>query len=107
MSKSTSIKSQIDRIQTEVPKDDVFMLLAEEASELAQAAIKMCRVHNKNNPTPKQDAEAWNDLVEEYTDVLNVAQRVLELKPDWHVGNYKLNRWCKRLDEAKEVDDET
>lgn len=96
-----TIRSQIERIQRDVPANDIYMLLAEEASELAQAAIKMCRVHNINNPTPKQDAEAYNDLVEEYTDVLNVAQRILELKPDWHVGNFKLNRWCKRLDEAK------
>ena len=96
-----AIRSQIERIQKDVPINDIYMLLAEEASELAQAAIKMCRVHNINNPTPKQDTEAYNDLVEEYTDVLNVAQRILELKPDWHVGNFKLNRWCKRLDEAK------
>ena len=98
---ANGITTQIKRIQSEVPSNDIYMLLAEEASELAQAAIKMCRIHNVNNPTPKNDPEAWNDLIEEYTDVLNVAQRILELKPDWQLGNFKLNRWCKRLDEAK------
>jgi len=92
----------IKRISTEVPVEELYNNLAEEAAELAQAALKMNRIQNSSNPTPVTIAQAWDKLTEEYTDVLNVADRILKLKPNWMLGDFKLHRWCKRLDEAKE-----
>lgn len=91
----------IARILTDVPLNDIYSELAEEASELAQAALKMCRIGSATNPTDKTYEQARQDLVEEYTDVLNIAMRVLDIQPDWLIGDYKLYRWCKRLEEAK------
>ena len=96
-----TIDEKLNSIRHFVPSNDIYMQLAEEASELAQAAIKMCRVGNNRNPTPISDDEANKKLIEEYTDVLNVAQRVLGLEPDWIVGDAKIDRWCKRLFEKK------
>ena len=91
----------VARILTDVPLNDIYSELAEEASELAQAALKMCRIGSTTNPTDKTYEQARQDLVEEYTDVLNIAMRVLDIQPDWLIGDYKLYRWCKRLEDAK------
>ena len=48
-------------------------MLAEEASELTQAALKASRVLRGENPTPVTVAEALTHLVEEYTDVVQCA----------------------------------
>lgn len=90
----------IFRIREEVPADDIYKNLAEEACELAQAALKMCRVESKTNPTPVTVEEARAKLIEEFTDVLNIA-KVLALTPNWSIGEAKLKRWCRRLDEVK------
>lgn len=99
---SPSATEHANRIRTEVPLNDIYNELAEEAAELSQAALKMVRLDNPTNPTSTSPNEAYFNLIEEFTDVLNVGARVLGLEPDWLVGNYKLYRWTKRLDEAKE-----
>ena len=55
--------------------------LAEEASELAQACLKLARKERGENPTPKSKAECERELIEEFTDVIQCA-RELKLKPD-------------------------
>ena len=45
--------------------------MAEEASELAQAALKLRRALDGTNPTPKSVAECRNAFEEEYADVVN------------------------------------
>lgn len=97
-----SIADHIEYIKVVSTEDDLYRQLAEEASELAQAALKMCRVNSTTNPTPKGEKEAIDNLIEEYTDVLNVAMRLLRLQPDWLIGDYKLYRWAKRLEAAQE-----
>lgn len=52
-----------------LPKAEILAQLAEEASELAQAALKLRRAIDKENPTPKSKAEATDDLIEEIADV--------------------------------------
>lgn len=44
--------------------------LAEEAAELAQAALKLARIERDENPTPVTSEEAHRNLIEEYTDVV-------------------------------------
>lgn len=89
----------IDIIKQTVPMPDLYEQLAEEAAELAQAANKMARVLRGTNPTPKTEKEARNSLIEEYTDVVNVGTNILDMHPDWLIGDYKLYRWKKRIEE--------
>lgn len=88
----------IDRLKSEVPKNDLWTNLAEEASELAQAALKMTRIGSEKNPTPVPEGTLLDGVIEEYTDVVNTAERLLELKPDWLIGDAKLLRWIHRID---------
>lgn len=96
----------IEIILRDVPLPDLYEQLAEEAAELAQAANKMARVLRGTNPTPKTEEEARSSLIEEYTDVVNVGTNILDIRPDWLLGDYKLYRWKKRLEEAVSPDQE-
>lgn len=88
-------------IKEKLPPEDLYLQLAEEAAELSQAANKMARKLNDNNPTPKSEKDIYNNVVEEYTDVVLVASTILEMEPDELIGNYKLYRWNKRLEEKE------
>lgn len=90
----------IDTIKNAVPLPDLYDQLAEEAAELAQAANKMARVLRGTNPTPKTEEGARHNLIEEYTDVVNVGTNILDIHPDWLIGDYKLYRWTKRIEES-------
>ena len=71
--------------------------LAEEASELAQAALKFIRAAEySNNPTPITLQEAQVSLDEELHDVLAVASLlgIIEYDDD---ENPKWKRWAERL----------
>lgn len=98
-------KDNIDTIKNAIPIADIYDQLAEEAAELAQAANKMARVLRGTNPTPKTEREAHSSVVEEYTDLVNVAGNVLDIHPDWLVGEYKLYRWAKRIERANGIKD--
>lgn len=74
--------------------------LAEECSELAQAALKKSRILRGENPTPKTMIEAEADITEELTDVKLVCD-LLDLKPDNYMYKYKSRRWKDRLDNAE------
>ena len=84
----------------------VLELLAEECSELAQAALKLARKKRGENPTPKTEAECIADLIEEMADV-DLCRKVLE-DADWwdqlsliDMYNKKMKRWQHRLDGVK------
>lgn len=83
------------------PKDilddeDLLYQLAEEASELAHAALKLARTTRNENPTPITEVEAYVNLTEEFTDVLLVAEQ-LELNSVPRIKELKLERWMVRL----------
>lgn len=94
-------ESAIKTLKSEVPKGDLWINLAEEAAELSQAALKMTRIDSEKNPTPYSEEECMDHVIEEYTDVINTAERLLDLKPDWLIGDAKLLRWLRRIGEAK------
>lgn len=48
--------------------------LAEEATELAHAALKLARIERGENPTPVLKEDAMDHLIEEYTDVVQCAE---------------------------------
>lgn len=53
-----------------LPKTEILAQLAEEASELAQAALKLRRALDGTNPTPKSVEECRKAFEEEYADVM-------------------------------------
>ena len=56
---------------------------AEEASELAKAALKYARVLFNENPTPVTKDKAFNDLTEEYSDFILCAEELgLQIIPE-------------------------
>lgn len=71
----------------------VLEQLAEECTELAQAALKLSRILREENPTPISRKEARERLVDEKQDVMNC------LYVHGNVGlNYeKLKRWEDRI----------
>ena len=81
----------------------VYEQLAEEAAELAQAALKYARILRNENPTPVTLEEARRNLIEEYTDVC-VAADDLGVNRDMEIYISKLNRFCERVRERDVVD---
>lgn len=77
--------------------------LAEECSELAQAALKMARLERGENPTPKTEEECVENLLEELGDV-NLCMSVVEAKRGIHIRCLSVNkkaRWAQRIREAR------
>lgn len=58
------------KISDILPKTEILAQLAEEASELAQAALKLRRALDGTNPTPKSVEECRKAFEEEYADVM-------------------------------------
>lgn len=75
---------------------EVLAQLAEEAAELAQAALKLRRVLDGRNPTPVTEKEARQNLMEEYTDVVHCALE-LGVVENLHLIVEKRTRWKMRL----------
>lgn len=73
--------------------------LAEEATELAHAALKASRILRAENPTPVTLHEAESMVIEEWTDLCLVAD-VIGLNLDEDIYDAKLNRWTARLNEV-------
>ena len=84
----------------DLPEDTKLMQLAEEASELSQAAIKLIRAKRGDTPLPENIARAC--LLEEIADV-NVC--LVALDPDQYaieaIMRQKACRWERRLNATK------
>ena len=76
--------------------------LAEEASELAQAALKLARIVRHENPTPVDYETAFYSMLEELGDV-RLCTKVLEEKYGKLLTlrdeRKKLKRWRQRIHE--------
>lgn len=90
----------IAKLMESVSKKDLCIMLAEEASELAQAAIKVVRLDSETIPTPIEAEKAWENVVEEYTDIMTAAA-ALGIQPSGKIFNEKCERWLARIDNAK------
>lgn len=75
---------------------EVLAQLAEEAAELAQAALKLRRALDGRNPTPMSEAAARAAVVEECTDVA-LCLDLLQIETDRALYQKKYNRWRMRL----------
>lgn len=82
--------------------------LAEEATELAKAALKYRRTLDDENPTPVSKDEAFKNLVEEIDDVVLCLDTLSFNR--WVEFNslqreQKLNRWVKRIKKKSQKGD--
>jgi NTP pyrophosphatase (non-canonical NTP hydrolase) len=85
-------------IKKEIPVTELLAGLAEEASELAQAALKLRRVFDKTNPTPTKEEEAIEHLWEEIADVkLYVSMLDVNPREISRIMSEKQKRWESRL----------
>lgn len=97
------MKNTFDFIAENVPKSELLILLGEEASELAQAALKLRRASfkPKGNETPVSENDAYNGLLEEMADV-ELLITLLVPDEDYNTINTimreKLNRWKGRIE---------
>lgn len=93
----------IEYIRENVPQAELLAQLAEEATELAHAALKLRRVYDGTNPTPVKRSEAYDNLKEEIADV-ELLLTVLHLDMsvnlfDYNkIGNAKLEALAAALD---------
>ena len=97
----------IDYISNNISELAVLMALAEEATELSKAAMKLARAKGLlDNPTPISVAQAENDLIEEYNDLL-ICVGVLNKMPslticvDVDLRKRKCRRWAERIKSYK------
>lgn len=75
---------------------ELLAQLAEEAAELAQAALKLRRALDGSNPTPISTNRCREALAEEYTDVATCAS-ILKIKYNPKMADFKCRRWLNRL----------
>jgi NTP pyrophosphatase (non-canonical NTP hydrolase) len=92
----------IEYIREQLSQEELLCQLAEEASELAQAALKLRRVYDGSNPTPVKRGEAFDNLKEEIADVELVLMvlgydRSMLISEKHKRMDAKLIRWTERL----------
>jgi NTP pyrophosphatase (non-canonical NTP hydrolase) len=97
-------KNQLEYVRAEMPADELLTQLAEEAAELAQAALKLRRTITTLNPTPTTAERALDNLREEVADVC-LLFKVMQIDTDntEHKAAmaYKLRRWVERIEHRK------
>ena len=62
--------TDLEYIAENLSDEDILCQIAEEAAELAQAALKLRRAITQTNPTPVSDEEAVDSMIEEYADTI-------------------------------------
>ena len=85
-------------VQETLTERDLLEQLAEEAAELSQAALKYIRAAGMNgNVTPVRAEEAAENLLDEFRDVLIVAEALGIFLGDHRMDSHKWKRWAERL----------
>ena len=103
MSDVKTHSEQINTIASLLTSEDGLQQLAEEAAELAKAALKVIRASSARNPTILSHEETIQNLLEEYADVqlcMEVVQRQMETKrgPAFHTMAPRL---CKEVQDDR------
>ena len=90
-------------ITQKVPVTELLAGLAEEASELAQAALKLRRVYDGTNLTPVKEEDAQERLYEEMADVkLYCSMLKVNVRYISEMMLSKQKRWEQRLMEGEQ-----
>jgi NTP pyrophosphatase (non-canonical NTP hydrolase) len=104
MNRNTKLKDARTYIKDRLSQEELLAQLAEEATELAHAALKLRRALDGTNPTPVHLPTAFEHIREEVADVQLLVQ-LLGLNNDPEliedIMSMKLLRWQKRLVEAE------
>ena len=93
----------IDTIREHMSQEELLTQLAEEAAELAQAALKLRRTYSDVNPTPVSTEDAYEGLLEELADVqvcitaLGFNHNIDHLRV-MRITSQKMERWATRLE---------
>ena len=89
-------------VHSKLDRKLLIMQLAEESAELSQACLKYLRALDGTNLCAEQDQEVYMDnIVEEYSDVANVAE-VAWIHVDYEIIANKAERWADRLKALEE-----
>lgn len=92
---------KIKYIKENLSYSELLTALAEEASELAQACLKLRRVITPNSsPTPTSKLKAKANLLEEIADVRVSIDMIIDQNMNSEIGNIydmKLDRFVSRL----------
>lgn len=101
--------NNLEYIAANLSEEDILCQIAEEAAELAQAALKLRRAISQTNPTPVTVGEAVDNLFEEYSDTVgafrvwakknNLDNEMYEM-PNKNIYS-KFDRWAERIKESK------
>lgn len=100
-------EQNIEYIRSRVPLAEQLAVFAEEAAEMAQAALKYRRKLIEGNPTPVSVKTALAAFLEELGDV-QACYEVIGIEPYQEAiakatAKYKTERWANRLhEEAKQ-----
>lgn len=94
------------RVINTIGEAALYEQLAEEAAELAQAALKMSRKLRGENPTPKTELTCLSALHEETADVENCIDELksagkLDTALIDDLKKRKMKRWERRIYEAR------
>ena len=100
----TKAKTHLDVVREYLDPEELLTQLAEEATELAKAALKLRRAYSGINPTPVTSKDAFEDLMEEIADVANCLtvlgfDRSIDRMRVARIGQEKMARWANRLEE--------
>lgn len=88
-------------ITERLPQTELLAQLAEEATELAHAALKLRRAYDGTNPTPVSRGDALGAVKEEIADVWLVLELLDLDQYDVYcnrIKREKLDRWVRRLE---------
>lgn len=88
--------STIDYIRDNLSQAELYGQLAEECTELAQAALKMQRLFMPIN-MPRMDPYDCREKLEEEIADVRLCLRVLRLSSHSTIENYKANRWASNI----------
>lgn len=95
-------QTPFDIVREHLSQEELLTQLAEEATELAHAALKLRRANMATNPTPVLSADAYANLLEELADVKNCVSalgfdHVVDQMHVTRVARQKMQRWVDRL----------
>jgi len=89
----------INDLRLTIPLEERLTGLAEECSELAQAALKYRRALTGINPTPMDEDTCYENLMEEIADVMLYLETLyLNKRTIKQFQTTKRDRWLSRLE---------
>ena len=101
--------TDIEYVASNISELAALIALAEEASALSKAAMKLARAKGLlDNPTPVSVEQAEAGLIEEYNDLLNCKDVLSEMSSiticvDMDLRMRKCRRWAERIKRQKDT----